>query len=197
MVHSNEVTRPAEARDVRQTRTRAALAEALLSMLEQGPFEQVTIREITARAGVGYATFFRHYADKQALLHDLAERQIGELLAMAMPILYTVDTRASARALCAYVWEYRKLWSALLTGGAAGILRQEFVRQTRQIAAKQNNPELSLPNDLRIVFSVTGTLEILAWWLKQSEPLSINRMAEILDQLVVQPSMAGVKSVKL
>ena len=65
--------------DARQVRSRSALAAALLELLEERPFDQLTIREITARAGTGYATFFRHYPDKEALLHDVAaETQLGE-----------------------------------------------------------------------------------------------------------------------
>ena len=40
--------------------------------------------------------------------------RLGILLAMTLPILHTVDSRASTQLLCAYVWEHRKLWSALL-----------------------------------------------------------------------------------
>jgi AcrR family transcriptional regulator len=196
MDHKAGVLRQEAPLDARQTRTRAALATALLELLEEGPFDQVTIREITARADIGYATFFRHYPDKQALLHDVAERQIATLLAMSLPLLYTVDTRASARVLCAYVWEHRKLWSALLTGGAAGILRDEFVRQTLREAAKRESPDAFLPDDLRIVFSVTGALEILTWWLRQSEPLSVSRMAEIIDHLVIKPTIVGAKDIR-
>jgi len=174
-------------------RTRAALCSTLLSLLEQKAFDHVTIREVTTRAGVGYATFFRHYQDKEGLLHDLAAREISQLLAMTMPILYTVDSRASTRALCAYVWRHRKLWSALLTGGAAGALREEFIRQARQLAAGQNNPDTWVPGDLRVVFAVGGAVEILAWWLKQREPLPVDRVAEILDRLVVTPAIAGAK----
>jgi AcrR family transcriptional regulator len=177
------------ARPLRTTRTRSALYAALLGLLEERPFEQVTIREITARAGVGYATFFRHYPDKEALLHDLAERQISQLLAMTLPILVTVDSRATARALAAYVWEHRKLWSALLTGGAAGILRDEMVRQALEKAAAQQHTGVVIPADLKVVFLVAGVIEILAWWLRQAEPLSIGRMAEILDRMVIAPGV--------
>lgn len=166
----------------------------MLSLLEERPFDQVTIREITARADIGYATFFRHYPDKQALLNDLAETQIAELLRLTMPLFFAVDTRASARALCAFVWEHRVLWSALLTGGAAGILRDEFARQTRRLAAERNAPATWVPNDLSIAFSVTGVTEILAWWLRQSAPFSIDRVAEIVDLLVVRPFVAGASA---
>ena len=187
--HAANAAQPSASRERRTTRSRPALCDALLSLLEERPFEQVTVREITARAGVGYATFFRHYPDKEALLHDLAAHEIGKLLAMAQPILYTVDSRASAEALCSHLWEYRKLWSALLTGGAAAILKDEFVRQAQQIAAERSTRHAWLPGDLSVVFSVASTVEILAWWLRQSEPPSVKRMAEILDQLVIIPSM--------
>ena len=49
----------------------------------------------------------------------------------------------------------------------------------------------SLSDDLNVVFAVAATIEILAWWLKQSDPPSVSRMAEILDQLVVTPSIDG------
>jgi AcrR family transcriptional regulator len=177
-------------RATRRTRTRAALCNALLALLEEKPFDQVTVREITARAGVGYATFFRRYPDKDALLQDVAAREISGLLAMTLPILYTVDSRASTQALCAYLWEHRKLWSALLTGGAAATLKDEFVRQAQQQAAAKANPDTWLPGDLNVVYAVAATVEILAWWLKQSDPPPVKRMAEILDRLVVTPSIA-------
>jgi AcrR family transcriptional regulator len=162
----------------------------MLALLEEKPFEQITVREITARAGVGYATFFRRYPDKEALLQDVAAAEISGLLAMTLPLLYTVDSRASTQALCAYLWEHRRLWSALLTGGAAGTLKDEFVRQAQQMAAAHPNPDTWLPGDLNVVYAVAATVEILAWWLKQSDPPSVKKMAEILDRLVVTPSIA-------
>lgn len=182
----------AQARETRATRTRPALLGALLALLEDKPFEQVTVREITAKAGVGYATFFRRYPDKEALLHDLAAREINQLLTMTLPLIHTVDTRASTQALCAYLWEHRKLWSALLTGGAAATLKDEFIRQAQQKAAEGPDPRSWLPGDLNVVFAVAATVEILAWWLKQDQPPTVHRMAEVLDRLVVTPSMARV-----
>jgi AcrR family transcriptional regulator len=187
--HEVRVAKAAVTREGRTTRTRAALCGALLTLLEEKPFEQVTVRDITARAGVGYATFFRRYPDKEALLHDVAATEISQLLAMTLPILYTVDTRASTQALCAYTWEHRKLWSALLTGGAAATLKDEFVRQAQQAAVKENRHSW-IPGDLAVVFGVAAAVEILAWWLKQPDPPSVARMAEIVDRLVVSPALA-------
>lgn len=192
MNHKEATPQVMVARETRTTRTRPALCEALLTLLEERAFEQVTVRDLTERAGLGYATFFRHYPDKEALLNDLAARQINELLAMALPILYTIDSRASTQALCAYVWEHRKIWKVLLTGGAAAILKDEFIRQAQQAARNAPNGD-RVPSDLRIIVPVAGTIEVLAWWLKQNDPPSVQRMAENLDKLVVAPIINAAK----
>jgi AcrR family transcriptional regulator len=173
--------------DARVERTRDALRNALLRLVETKSFDGITIRDISAEAGTGYASFFRHYPDKAALLDDLAATAIAELLGRALPILEAVDTRASCFELCRYVDERRNLWSALLTGGAAANLKAEFIRQARKVAAARAKPDSWLPADLAVVSGVSGTLEILAWWLQHRRQLSRDQVADILDRLVISP----------
>ena len=173
--------------DARQVRSRKALNEALLGLLVDKPFDQLTIREISSRAGTGYATFFRHYPTKEALLSDVASEEIADLLARTTPLLYDANSYESTRALCSYVDEHRNLWSALLTGGAAGIVREEFIRQARQLAVGAAKPESWLPPDLAVVYGTGGTIDLLAWWLAQEEPFSPDQIAGILNRLIIAP----------
>src|SRR5262245_56777434 len=122
------------AMDARMLRSREALRNGLLELLERKSLEQITIRDIVARSNIGYATFFRHHATKEALLRDLAADQIDGLVNMALRALDAVDSRAACLALCAYVAERRALWSTLLTGGASGAMREEFVRIASRVA---------------------------------------------------------------
>jgi AcrR family transcriptional regulator len=177
-------------RDARQVRTRDTLLGALLRLLETRPFDQVTIREISKEAGIGYATFFRHYPSKEALLHDLAAGEIANLLRRALPILFANDSRRSCVAFFDHVAQHRVLWSALLTGGAAPTLKQEFTEQAKRVAAAHGAVDGWLPDELRVVFAVSATVEILAWWLQHGIGMPVERMAEILDRLVVAPAMA-------
>lgn len=173
--------------DARQVRSRNALARALLELLEEKPFNQLTIREITARAGTGYATFFRHYPAKEALLSDVASEEIAALLTMATPILYGANSYESALALCCYVSQDRKLWFALLTGGAAGIVREEFISQARELARLTTILADWLPADLGVVHGTGATIDILAWWLVQDEAYPPSHIADILNRLVINP----------
>lgn len=176
--------------DARMQRSRRVLRDALLALLEEKPFDQITVREITGRAKVGYATFFRHYASKDALLHDLAAGQISDLLDMTVPVLFVANSRESCRAMCAYIWERRVLWGALLTGGAAGTVREEFIRQARQLTARTRKRSSWLPRDLSTVWSTGGVADVLAWWLSQREVYSVDQIAEIIDRLIITPTVS-------
>jgi AcrR family transcriptional regulator len=190
----HEAAEPLPVRNLRSARTRDTLRASFLQLLEQRPLGEVTVRDIVRAANINYTTFFRHYPDKDALLKDVAAHEISQLLAMTLPILFTVDSRASAHALCAYVAQHRALWSVLLTGGAAMTLKQEFIRQARQIAANATYPDKIIPADLRVTFCVSGTLEILSWWLKCGKELSVEHIAEILDMLTVAPHVPRFSS---
>jgi AcrR family transcriptional regulator len=171
-------------------RTRAALRDALLVLLEQKAFDQINIRDIAAQSGTGYATFFRHYETKVALLDDVAADLIGNLIGLSLPVLLKTDnTRDAARAVCRYVQDNRKIWTALLTGGAAGTMREEFLRQARQIPTMPAKHTTWLPDDLKMVYGVGATVEILAWWLRSAEGYGIEEVAEILDRLVISPTL--------
>jgi AcrR family transcriptional regulator len=176
--------------DARQVRTRQALLDALLRLVVERPFDQVTIREITGEAGIGYATFFRHYSSKEALLHDLASGEIAGLLNQALPVLFADDSRQSCMALFEHIDAHRALWTSLLNGGASTILKQEFTDQAKQIAEDQGGAGGWLPDELRIVFAVSATVEIISWWLQQAPSFGVERIAGILDRLVVVPALA-------
>src|SRR5690242_3595117 len=53
--------------DARARRTRDALGDALVALMQEKPFEQITVQHVLDRAGVGRATFYAHYSDKNDL----------------------------------------------------------------------------------------------------------------------------------
>jgi AcrR family transcriptional regulator len=54
--------------DLRVVRTKKALTEAFLKLLEQKPLDDITVNELCDTAGVRRATFYKHYSDKFAFL---------------------------------------------------------------------------------------------------------------------------------
>lgn len=80
MLDSADVT-PLDGRVARSRRTRAAIVEALVDLLEEGN-PQPTIEEIAARAGVAPRTVFQHYADREALFAAVSAHREAHLEAL-------------------------------------------------------------------------------------------------------------------
>ncbi len=179
--------------DGRVLRSRRSLRASLLKLMELRQFDQITIRQITAEAGVSYATFFRHFTSKQQMLDEIATEEVRGLLAMALPLVenFPADTSSSLK-LCEYVDEHRNLWGVLLNGGAAPALKQECIRVTLEYAEARKGPWL--PLDLGSLHGASASIEILAWWLRSPRRYPPERIAAIIDHLVVAPLIsAGTK----
>jgi AcrR family transcriptional regulator len=177
------------ATDARAVRTREALRIAMLRLLGLEQLDEITILDICKTAGVGYTTFFRHHPTKESLLDDVAAEQIARLIGLTLPIADAKDLDAAAIALFTYVHEHRKLWATLLTGGAEIALRQEFLRLSREIAATRARPDAWPPPDISTILIVNSTVELVSWWLQQKKPLTIEEVALIYRQIIVEPNM--------
>ena len=121
--------------DARIVRTREALRQAMVELAAEAPLDAITVRAVAARAGVGYATFFRHYADKDALLGDVADALTGELLQRVAPMLMQKDRLAAARSLCDFVSERLPICTALIAG-----VRQAMPRGFEQGCRRRGDP---------------------------------------------------------
>jgi AcrR family transcriptional regulator len=79
---------PSEQRDgrtVRAERTRQALVEALLGLLDEGQLRP-TAAEIAARAGVSERSVFQHFPDREALLEAVAREQYQRVVPTLVPV---------------------------------------------------------------------------------------------------------------
>ena len=169
----------------RAVRSSQALRDALLNLLDGRPFDQITVREICAAAGIHYATFFRHYVSKEALLDAIAAHQIEHLNQLTMAIRRASDYRAGFHALCSYVEDHRSLWSTLLNGGAGPAMKEEWLRQSKMVAATVPPANSWLPPELGTVCASTLIAESLAWWVAQpAGAYSVEVFSDILFRLV-------------
>jgi len=174
--------------DARVVRTREALREAMTELAAEFPLEAITVRAIAARAGVGYATFFRHYSDKDALLAEVSEALTLAFLQQVRPLLLQSDRMAAARSLCTFVSEHLPIYKSLLAGGSGETVRAEMLRQCMATVAHARTRPLDGPLDDLILFHlVTSILNLLVWWLRNLESVDIDTMAEIIERTVLTP----------
>ncbi|MDP5275878.1 TetR/AcrR family transcriptional regulator [Chengkuizengella axinellae] len=79
--------------DPRVKRTKKALREALLILLEHKLYHSITITDIMRTAEFNRATFYAHYMDKDDLLTDVIENAMNELLdSLRNPFAHSNET---------------------------------------------------------------------------------------------------------
>ena len=65
-------------------RSRAAIQEALIELLEEKPYQKITITEISEKSGLTRSTFYAHFETKDQLLDSV----VNELLDEFFELLY-------------------------------------------------------------------------------------------------------------
>ena len=105
--------------DLRVRRTRAALRDALIDLISEKGFDAVTVGDITERAMVNRATFYRHYQDKYVLVSSIFQDAVDTLIGELGPPPDNLDT-------------IRRAWS-------------EFFAASRSEGANSSNPEMHFP----------------------------------------------------
>ena len=76
---------PARKMDARVRRTRDALGDALVALMQEKDFSDITLQEVLARAGVGRSTFYVHFKDKDDLFMSDAD-EFFEAISMALVV---------------------------------------------------------------------------------------------------------------
>lgn len=176
--------------DRRVKRTQRLLAQALTELtLEQG-YEAVTIRDITKRADVGYATFFRHYHDKDALLHDVLDVVLNDLMNLLLPQLPFANPAREGELIFRYVQTHSSLIRVLLSSQQPFALVQRMIEAGTQSVLHKNVPLADAPVPIEIAAHhlVASAIALIQWWLEHDMPYPPERMGQIYNDLIFRPT---------
>src|ERR1035441_4291233 len=70
---SSSLRTPTRKPDPRVRHTRETLGDALVKLMHEKPFEEITVQHILDRAGVSRSTFYTHFSDKNDLFFSDVE----------------------------------------------------------------------------------------------------------------------------
>lgn len=170
-------------------RTRKLLRESLIELIEERGFDALTISEITERAMVSRAAFYRHYQDK----YDLVE----QIFAEAMCTLSSAVDELGPERHPPEVWvrffehvaDYDRLYRALLgSKGSPWFVRKmraalaELVKETGHghVPGKHHTasgPAHTFADDLVPDLVSALFVEVITWWLVHGKPYTPREVA--------------------
>jgi AcrR family transcriptional regulator len=175
--------------DRRVKRTHKFLQQALIDLtLEQG-YDNITIREITERADVGYATFFRHYADKEALLGDVLHAMKDDFRALLEPFSMVTAPERTGELIFNYVRKNCDLCRVLLhtTDTLTLLAPVQEIGLEEAVPLLRASEQGDIPADLAVDHLMSALVMLIRWWLDHDMPYPPDRMGRIAAQLIIRP----------
>jgi AcrR family transcriptional regulator len=177
-------------RDPRVRRTQNALTSALIALTLERGYTAVSIRDITERAKVGYATFFRHYPGKDALLRDVLNVVVAEIVSLFQTPAATDEPIIASTMLFQYVKEREKVCRVLLGSNGAVPYIQEMIAAGVEKVVDDNVPRTGtdIPMEIAAHHLVASSISLIAWWLENGMPYTPERMGYIHHRLIWHPT---------
>ncbi len=172
---------------LRVRRTQKLLREALIELIEERGFDSLTVGEITERALVSRAAFYRNYKDKYDLVEQIYDEAMDSLLkAVAESNTHSLQIWES---FFEHINEYDRLYGALL--GRKG--SPWFVLKMR--ASMLNMVKGWQPATIQHIYPISDELipdlvatmlvEAITWWLENGKPYSTTEMTRRCGLLVI------------
>jgi AcrR family transcriptional regulator len=154
--------------DARTRRTTIAVAHALIQLIqESGRFEDITVRQILQRAGVGRTAFYSHFRSKEDVLHSTYEGVFG-----AHKEQLRQDTSAKPRLFpvsefLEHIAGARPVMVAFRKAGLADDMRSQFTGYAADIIEcriRDLNLSTTIQPRLAARMLAAALIESMDWW---------------------------------
>lgn len=151
--------------DRRVLETRDILGDALILLIQEKSFNEITVQQVLDRAGVGRSTFYAHYRDKQ----DLFLSEVDEFFAGMSTLLLRNNTSperlAPVKEFLTHLRDARGLLQGLVASGKlAEVMLLGRGHFTRAIEQRLNLPDAF--ERKAISHALAGSLfALIDWWI--------------------------------
>ena len=176
-----------ESCDRRIRKSKAALKESLLALMEQKNFEDISITDIVRAAELNRGTFYKHYQVKEELLNELLDDVAAEFIeAYRAPYRnkQTFEVKhltASAITLYDHVQRNARFYTLLVMRNAfggfqnriCGILKNLYLEDVTDMS-----PSPKIDQELLAGFRAHAVFGLIAEWVKGGFKYSSTYMAE-------------------
>lgn len=170
-----------EAGDLRVRRTRKLLRAALVELIEERGFDRLTVGEITERAMISRAAFYRNYRDKFHLVEQIFDEAVVALVGTMSDDERPVRDRWVS--FFEHISEYHRLYAALL-GKKGSPWFADRMRATLADMAGQHVPEAretaTSPPSAGLVPTLISAVfvQTITWWLENDRPSPPRQIAD-------------------
>lgn len=177
--------------DRRIAKTQDALKKAVIELMNEKNFDEITIQDIADRANLNRGTIYLHYQDKYDLLDKLIEshmKELGEMDEWACKMEWKIGLT--------YFFEYFEknylFFSTMLASKGASEGANSFrTRLLKYVMGglivqidRESGRNEDLKDDVMLQYTGAAYVGVIEWWIKNSMPYPPHVVAEQVATLL-------------
>ncbi len=165
-------------------RSQAEITEALLALMHQYPYSEITVKQIILEARLARKTFYRNFKSKDDVLRSMIKRTVGEYFDIVSTTQGDMLTTAFS-----FADRNRELLMLLGKNNMFHIILQctnEYLPQLRESRLSQLTPSVSLfdgPDaDYLMMFNIGAVWNVTALWVSRGMTDPPEKVTQMLEQ---------------
>jgi AraC-like DNA-binding protein len=171
-------------------RTCSWILEAILLLMDEKPYDKISVSDIVNKAGIARQTFYRNFKDKDEVvvqyfsnifnsellsIENISEKNKQDNIVLTFNTKYMVHHRTNLKKLLTIV-------------GIEDLFTDSFNEwQNLLINQRKNrlNKEAQLVYKYKIYYQITGIIIVIMDWFKNDMPTSVDNLVKILNFFTV------------
>jgi AcrR family transcriptional regulator len=183
--------------DPRVRRSRRMLRDALIALMREREYGEISVSDIAERADLNRATFYLHYTDKQDLLQQSIDDVLAEIAEHFQHIaLETNLTDASKVELLLlkmfeFIAQNADFYKVMLSKGDVqftnqwqGLFREKLKHRISSQQPKMKITDETVPIDLLLAYTSSACTGAIKWWFENDMKYTPQYLSKILSRLV-------------
>lgn len=167
--------------DRRVRRTRSLLFGALVTLLEERPFKEISIKDLTERADIARPTFYRNYDSLQAILIEELDFRAANFLDEISDIISECKTFNEITTILFSRWnDNSELFMAMYRAEMDNLVLERFTAYAEgmiRIVNRDPDDDIYMP---RMNYFAGGAHNLFKNWLIGGRTQPIAEMADIM-----------------
>ena len=165
----------------RKQMTKLLIRTALIELMQEKPFERITIKELCECADVNRTTFYLHYADQRAVLNDVKEDAKQKTVSIMQGSGLSHDIPDSVIRFLNYVRENDKLFRILFMNDEGDRFRYMMIEAvTKELAPHFPSSGDPQRDAFGAAFILSGSMSIIIEWMRSDYLMPVQELADYL-----------------
>lgn len=180
-----------EKQDRRVLRTKGMMQDALLALMHENAFSEITAKDITDRANLNRATFYSHYNSTFDLLDELEDRVLAIFAEILDETEITEDDSWEypiVGKICNQIAENPQLFQCLFLNPRSDRITEKLTeimkQKSRRVRKERGLEPISDRAEYIHQFIACGAIGMVKQWLAEGMLLSAEEMTELAKEVV-------------